>query len=341
MRPNHASIITAGFIALLSAPLSAQRGGPQSLRRIPCAAWWRGSTSRSTRPRSRASRSSATAARAPTQPRGGRLDRGAAQELRLHEHRAHQVRLRPPPPRGRPRARRGTRRPRRPARRARRRVRLRRRAAARYRGIRARTGVNNDPLQQPDAKLRALNTQPTTTGPARGGLLHQGRHDASRRDVHRRRPHGRPRLGRGRQRRRLRHGARDGAGARLQQPGRADRALDPLRALEQRGDRPRTARAPTSSSAQALQGKEDPPGRASIPEPKWLGMIQHDMMMFDHGMPRADGTMSPEQRPEADVNIEFQSTSKMRRRGAEAGVGLRRPRTRSTRPTIRPPSART
>ena len=40
-------------------------------------------------------------------------------------------------------------------------------------------------------------------------------------------------------------------------------------------------------------------------------MIQHDMMMFDHGMPRADGTMSPEQRPEADVNIEFQATSKM------------------------------
>ncbi len=23
-------------------------------------------------------------------------------------------------------------------------------------------------------------------------------------------------------------------------------------------------------------------------------MIQHDMMMFDHGMPRADGTMSPD-----------------------------------------------
>jgi hypothetical protein len=40
-------------------------------------------------------------------------------------------------------------------------------------------------------------------------------------------------------------------------------------------------------------------------------MIQHDMMLFDHGMPRADGTMSKEQRPEADVNIEFQVNSKM------------------------------
>jgi hypothetical protein len=62
---------------------------------------------------------------------------------------------------------------------------------------------------------------------------------------------------------------------------------------------------------QALQGKESPAGSGRYPEPKWLGMIQHDMMMFDHGMPRTDGSMSPEQRPEADVNIEFQSNSKM------------------------------
>jgi Peptidase family M28 len=61
---------------------------------------------------------------------------------------------------------------------------------------------------------------------------------------------------------------------------------------------------------QALQGKEDPPGSGKYPEPKWLGMIQHDIMLFDHGMPRPDGTISPEQRPEADVNIEFQVTSK-------------------------------
>ena len=62
---------------------------------------------------------------------------------------------------------------------------------------------------------------------------------------------------------------------------------------------------------QALQGKETPAGSGRYPEPKWLGMIQHDMMMFDHGMPLPDGTMRKEQRAEADVNIEFQSTSKM------------------------------
>jgi peptidase M28-like protein len=62
---------------------------------------------------------------------------------------------------------------------------------------------------------------------------------------------------------------------------------------------------------EALQGKEDPAGSGKYPEPKWLGVIQHDMMMFDHGMPKPDGTMSKVQRPEADVNIEFQSRSKM------------------------------
>src|ERR1700751_958247 len=55
-----------------------------------------------------------------------------------------------------------------------------------------------------------------------------------------------------------------------------------------------------------LQGKENPPGSGKYPEPKWLGMIQHDMMLFDHGMPRPDGTVSKEQRPEPDVNVEFQ-----------------------------------
>ena len=61
----------------------------------------------------------------------------------------------------------------------------------------------------------------------------------------------------------------------------------------------------------SMQGKEDPPGSGRYPEPKWLAMIQHDMMLWDHGMPRADGKWNREQRPEADVNIEFQSTAKM------------------------------
>jgi hypothetical protein len=75
-----------------------------------------------------------------------------------------------------------------------------------------------------------------------------------------------------------------------------------------------------------LQGIESPKGSGKYPEPKWLGMIQHDMMMWDHGMPipKLDAAGKPvldakgqavyvspkEQRREADVNIEFQSVSK-------------------------------
>ncbi|PYR99402.1 MAG: peptidase M28 [Acidobacteria bacterium] len=41
-------------------------------------------------------------------------------------------------------------------------------------------------------------------------------------------------------------------------------------------------------------------------EPKWLGVIQHDMMMFDHGMPPG-----PKQSPNADIDIEYQRNSRM------------------------------
>ena len=57
------------------------------------------------------------------------------------------------------------------------------------------------------------------------------------------------------------------------------------------------------------QGLEHPRGSGRYPEPRWLGMIQHDMMLFDHGAPGPDGIVSRDQRREADVNIEFQSSS--------------------------------
>ena len=39
-------------------------------------------------------------------------------------------------------------------------------------------------------------------------------------------------------------------------------------------------------------------------EPKWLGLIQHDMMMFDHGMPPG-----LKQSAQADINIDYQAAS--------------------------------
>ena len=140
------------------------------------------------------------------QPQGRGLDRSAAEELRLR-HRADQVHLRrrPRPPRRR-------RRPTPPAPNPN----ARAVGGGRPRG----TPHAHRRQHRPDAAARreAAGAQQRAlhARPARGGLLHQGRHLAARRDVHRRRAHGRPRLGRGRQRRRLGHGAGDGAGARLQ-----------------------------------------------------------------------------------------------------------------------------
>ena len=53
-----------------------------------------------------------------------------------------------------------------------------------------------------------------------------------------------------------------------------------------------------------LQGIENPRGSGKYPEPKWLGMIQHDMMMWDHGLP-----VQWQQTLDADVDIEFQLNS--------------------------------
>ena len=52
-------------------------------------------------------------------------------------------------------------------------------------------------------------------------------------------------------------------------------------------------------------------------EPKWLGVIQHDMMMFDHGMPPG-----PKQSPQADINIDYQQDSKMAVASAKLATAL-------------------
>lgn len=50
-----------------------------------------------------------------------------------------------------------------------------------------------------------------------------------------------------------------------------------------------------------LRGVEHPPGSGLYPEPDWRGMIQHDMILYDHGLPPAS-----EQDPKAaDIDIEY------------------------------------
>jgi hypothetical protein len=178
-----------------------------------------------------------------------------------------------------------------------------------FRGLRGPTGVNIDPQLQPDEKLRALNSQPTEPGEreevycTKVGSTHPeemyivgGHMDG----------HGWGEAAND-----------DGSGTALvmelarvfsSHDVKTERSIRfALWNNEETGLN--GARAYVEQRA-ALQGKEEPAGSGRYPEPKWLGMIQHDMMLFDHGMPRADGTVSKQQRPEADVNIEFQSLSK-------------------------------
>ncbi len=180
---------------------------------------------------------------------------------------------------------------------------------SRLRGVAAPTGVNDNPEAQPDAKLRELNSQRSTPGPREE--VYCTKIGATRPDemyiigAHM------DGIGWG-------EAADDNASGTalvmelarvLNSPDvRTERSIRfALWNNEETGLN--GSRAYVAQRA-ALQGKEDPPGSGRYPEPKWLGMVQHDMMLFDHGMPRADGTLSPEQRPEADVNIESQSTSK-------------------------------
>jgi hypothetical protein len=176
------------------------------------------------------------------------------------------------------------------------------------RGVRTRTGVNTDSLRQPDPRIRALDAEPAADGPreevycTKVGTTHPnemyivgGHMDG--------------------------HGWNeaandDGSGTALvMELARVFSSPDvqtdrSIRFILWNNEETGTngARA-YIAQREKLQGIEEPKGSGKYPEPKWLGMIQHDMMMWDHGMPRADGTLPKDQRPEADVNIEFAATS--------------------------------
>ena len=179
----------------------------------------------------------------------------------------------------------------------------------RPRGVRARTGVNTDPLRQPDEKLRALNAEPATDGP---------REQVYCTKVGSTRPDEMYIIGAHMDGHGWGEAANDdGSGTALvMELARVFSAPDVVTersirfALWNNEETGLNGARAYAEQRAPLQGKENPPGSGRYPEPKWLGMIQHDMMMFDHGMPRADGTVSLDQRPEADVNIEFQLTSK-------------------------------
>jgi hypothetical protein len=179
----------------------------------------------------------------------------------------------------------------------------------RPRGVRTPTGVNTDPNRQPDERLRALNAQPSTPGERQEVYCTKigSEHPDEMYIV-------------------SAHMDGHGWGEAANDNGSGTAIVMELARVFSSPD-VRTSRsirfalwnneetglngsAAYVAQRKDLQGIESPAGSGRYPEPRWLGMIQHDMMMFDHGMPLPDGTMRKEQRAEADVNVEFQATSK-------------------------------
>ncbi len=176
-------------------------------------------------------------------------------------------------------------------------------------GYRGRTGVNNNLEAQPDERLRALNAEPSTPGERQQVFCTK---------IGTTRPHEMYIVGA--------HMDGLGKGEAINDDGSGTALVMELARIlhlpgvttdvsirfilwnnEESGLNGAWAYV---NQREKLRGIESPAGSGRYPEPRWLGMIQHDMMMWDHGMPRADGTLNPEQRPEADINIEFQSNSK-------------------------------
>ena len=184
----------------------------------------------------------------------------------------------------------------------------RRRPNLPVKGVRGPTGVNTNPDLQPDTALRRINAQWDTPGP---------REQVYCTKIGTTRPDEMYILGA--------HMDGHGFGAAANDDGSGTALVMELARILSAPD-VKTERSirfilfnneETGGGAAAyvrqrspLQGVENPAGSGKYPEPKWLGMIQHDMMLWDHGAPGPDGKVSSEQRREADVNIEFAGTSK-------------------------------
>lgn len=186
-------------------------------------------------------------------------------------------------------------------------------------GTRAPTGVNDDPVKQPDERLRALNAeQPDPKGGPREEVYCTKVGSTHPEEMYIVAAH-MDGLGYG-------EAANDDASgtalvmelARILNAPGVTTGRSIRFALWNNEETGLQGAAAYVEQRKHLQGIESPKGSGRYPEPRWLGMVQHDMMMFDHGMPvahldangRQVAAPAPDQRREADVNIEFQANSK-------------------------------
>lgn len=175
-------------------------------------------------------------------------------------------------------------------------------------GYRAPTGVNRDLMAQPNERIRELNREEPTNGP---------RSQVYCTKVGSTRPHEMYILGAHMDGHGVNEAVNDDASgtalvmelARIFSSPDVETDVSIRFALWNNEETGLNGSTAYVEQRRELQGIENPANSGEYPEPSWLGMIQHDMMLWDHGAPGADGEVSRDQRPEADVNIEFQSNS--------------------------------
>jgi hypothetical protein len=207
-------------------------------------------------------------------------------------------------------------------------------------GRRAPIGVNADPMAQPDEKLRALNAEQTPLGTSPRENVYCTKVGSTRPDEMYIVSAHMDGIGFGEA------ANDDGSGTALVMelarifslPGvTTERSIRFI--LWNNEETGLNGAAAYVVQRQGLQGIESPKGSGLYPEPKWLGMIQHDMLLFDHGMPipKLDAAGKPvldargqpvyvapsAQRAEADVNIEFQVNSRFADGAARLAWALR------------------
>ena len=175
-------------------------------------------------------------------------------------------------------------------------------------GYRSQTGVNRDLMAQPDERIRELNREEPTNGP---------RTEVYCTKIGTTRPHEMYILGAHMDGHGVNEAVNDNASgtalvmelARILNSSDVETEVSIRFALWNNEETGLNGAYSYVRQRKELQGIENPLGSGQYPEPTWLGMIQHDMMLWDHGAPGPDGKVSRDQRREADINIEFQSNS--------------------------------